>query len=78
MTVPLCAEGRTITRLGNIEHSSIIGKQPRDVVISSKGKPLRVHAPTLEEYIVLTPRLVTPVGCIPSSVSSGLADVRTL
>lgn len=29
--------------------------------MTSKGVKLRVHLPTLEEYVTLTPRIVTPV-----------------
>ncbi len=61
LTAPLSTQTRTTTRLGNFDHKHIIGKSLRDVVISSTGKELRVHAPTLDEYIVLTPRHVTPV-----------------
>ena len=61
MTTPLNAQTRTSTRLGNIAHKNIIGKKIRDVVVSSKGKELRVQAPTIDEYIVMGPRLVTPV-----------------
>lgn len=61
LTSPLDIQTRTTTRLGSIDHKHIIGKTIRDVVVSSKGKELRVHAPTLDEYIVMTPRLVTPV-----------------
>lgn len=61
LTSPLGMQTRTTTRLGNVDHKHIIGKKIRDVVVSSKGKELRLHAPTLDEYIVMTPRLVTPV-----------------
>lgn len=46
---------------GQISHDHIIGKQVRDLVTTSKGVKLRVHLPTLEEYVTLTPRIVTPV-----------------
>ena len=68
MTTPLNVQTRTSTRLGNIDHKNVIGKQSRDVVLSSKGKELRVHAPTLDEYVVMSPRLVTPVRAASPSV----------
>jgi hypothetical protein len=49
------------THRGVVQHSDIIGKQPRQVVQSSKGTVFRLHEPTLGEYVRLTPRLVTPV-----------------
>ncbi|KAL8975484.1 MAG: hypothetical protein Q9197_000274 [Variospora fuerteventurae] len=56
LTPPLRTEGKTCTRLGDIAHDAIIGKQPRDVVISSKDNHLRVHRPSLEEHVLMTPR----------------------
>ena len=61
LTSPLHVKKKTRTRLGDIDHARIIGRRSRDVVVSSKGKELRMRRPTLEEYIVLTPRNVTPV-----------------
>lgn len=46
---------------GVIKHGDVIGKEPRQLVSSSKGSSFRVHEPTLAEYVRLTPRLVTPV-----------------
>lgn len=55
--------GSTInSRWGAIKHDELIGKSPRQLVQVPKGGVLRVQLPTLEEYVVLTPRLVTPVG----------------
>lgn len=51
---------------GVIDHAEIIGKEPRQLVRSSKGTSYRIHEPTLAEYVRLTPRLVTPV-CLPTS-----------
>ncbi|KAJ5823535.1 tRNA (adenine(58)-N(1))-methyltransferase catalytic subunit GCD14 [Penicillium robsamsonii] len=48
------------TPRGAVEHDSIIGKRVWDTVQSRKGLNLRVSLPTLEEYVALTPRLVTP------------------
>lgn len=51
----------TNTYRGFIDHADIIGKQPRQLVHSSKGIAYRIHEPTLAEYVRLTPRIVTPV-----------------
>lgn len=58
------------THRGVIDHANIIGKEPRQIVRSSKGFEYRVHEPTLAEYVRLTPRLVTPVRIIPSEHAS--------
>ena len=57
----LQAAKTTHTHRGVIDHANIIGKEPRQIVRSSKGFEYRVHEPTLAEYVRLTPRLVTPV-----------------
>lgn len=49
------------THRGSLKHADIIGKEPRQIVNSSKGSSFRVHEPTLSDYVRLTPRLVTPV-----------------
>jgi tRNA (adenine57-N1/adenine58-N1)-methyltransferase len=49
------------THRGVIKHEEIIGKEPRQLVVSSKGSSSRIHEPTLAEYVRLTPRIVTPV-----------------
>ena len=45
-----------------MDHKSIIGKRARDLVETSRGGKIQVNLPTLEEYVTLTPRIVTPVG----------------
>jgi tRNA (adenine57-N1/adenine58-N1)-methyltransferase len=49
------------THRGVIKHEDIIGMEPRQLVVSSKGSSSRIHEPTLAEYVRLTPRIVTPV-----------------
>lgn len=66
----LQAAKTTHTHRGVIEHANIIGKEPRQIVRSSKGFEYRVHEPTLAEYVRLTPRLVTPVRPMPSEHAS--------
>lgn len=59
--IKLQAVKTTGTHRGVIKHGDIIGKEPRQIVQSSKGSSYRIHEPTLAEYVRLTPRLVTPV-----------------
>src|SRR5690606_1593420 len=58
---PLNAEKIQGTHQGNIPHSSIIGKSVREIIMTHKGKPYRLHTPTLEEYVSKVKRLVTPI-----------------
>ena len=60
-TKPLRRKRKAISHWGSIDHEAIIGKQARDVVVTSTGRKLRIGKPTLDEYVTLTPRLVTPV-----------------
>ena len=54
--------GKTVhSQMGGISHQAIIGKEARDIVKTSTGRELRVLTPTLDDYVRLTPRLVTPV-----------------
>ncbi|KAL8842420.1 MAG: hypothetical protein Q9170_000548 [Blastenia crenularia] len=76
LTAPLHLDGRTSTRAGEVGHDAIIGKQPRDVVMSSKDKELRVQIPTLEEYIIMAPRLVTPIYPADANLIVSLLDLH--
>lgn len=60
-TKPLKVTKKVATKWGNISHDSLIGKRARDVVRLNTGREFRLHFPTLEEYVTLTPRIVTPV-----------------
>ena len=66
LTKPLKHGSVNSSHRGNIDHSVLIGKQSRDTVLTSARQELRIHLPTLEEYVTLTPRLVTPVGPAPA------------
>ena len=46
---------------GTLSHKDIIGKRVQEIVETSKGVPMRLYEPTLDEYVRYTPRLVTPV-----------------
>jgi tRNA (adenine57-N1/adenine58-N1)-methyltransferase len=61
LLVKLQAFKTTHSHRGVVKHADVIGKEPRQLVVSSKGSAYRIHEPTLAEYVRLTPRLVTPV-----------------
>ncbi|KAJ1959184.1 hypothetical protein GGI12_004467 [Dipsacomyces acuminosporus] len=59
-------EGRQYgSRKGNLGHSDVIGRLPRDrvsaVTKSGNGGQFMVHHPTLEEYVLLCNRRCTPI-----------------
>ena len=66
--VKLEASKKVQTHRGTILHTDLIGKEPRQLVQSSKGASYRIHEPTLAEYVRLTPRLVTPVRLLRSNM----------
>ncbi|KAF2270818.1 S-adenosyl-L-methionine-dependent methyltransferase [Lojkania enalia] len=66
----------TVTHRGRIEHSSIIGKQRRQLVNSSRGTAYRIHEPTLADYVRLTPRLVTPLYPSDTNLIVSLLDIH--
>lgn len=72
--VKLQASKSLHTHRGVIEHANVIGKEPRQIVRSSKGSEYRVLAPTLAEYVRLTPRLVTPVRLLSCECALYLRD----
>jgi tRNA (adenine57-N1/adenine58-N1)-methyltransferase len=61
MLLKLEAQKTAHSHRGVIKHADVIGKEPRQLVQSSKGASYRIHEPTLADYVRLTPRLVTPV-----------------
>jgi tRNA A58 N-methylase Trm61 len=61
ITKPLRPRRAAETPWGKVKHVDLIGKKTRDVVETDKGVELRAMLPTLEEYVLLTPRIVTPV-----------------
>lgn len=64
--VKLKSSKTTATHRGGIKHADVIGKEPRQLVQSSRGTSYRIHEPTLAEYVRFTPRLVTPVRVLQS------------
>ncbi|KAF2819981.1 S-adenosyl-L-methionine-dependent methyltransferase [Ophiobolus disseminans] len=61
---------------GVVKHADIIGKEPRQLVYSSKGSSFRIHEPTLAEYVRLTPRLVTPIYPSDTNLIVSLLDLH--
>ncbi|KAK4951237.1 hypothetical protein LTR10_010210 [Elasticomyces elasticus] len=92
LTKPLSPTGRVETHKGIIPHSSILGKQRRDVVrtnvsnstrdgrgkgsTGAGGQEYRLHEVKLEEYVRLTRRLVTPLYPQDASLIVGLLDLH--
>ncbi|KAJ5454446.1 uncharacterized protein N7458_005402 [Penicillium daleae] len=60
LTKPLKRGDKTHLRRGHVAHDNIIGSRVWDAA-SLTGPDVRLSLPTLEEYVALTPRLVTPV-----------------
>lgn len=67
---------RALEIKGSLSHSSIIGKGVRDIVFTTKGQEFRLHEPSLAEYIVETPRLVTPIYPKEASLIVSLLDLH--
>lgn len=60
LTKPLKSGNDIQNHHGRIQHDDIIGKSIRDS-IQTKSASYRIHEPTLDEYVRLSPRIVTPV-----------------
>ncbi|KAF2032207.1 S-adenosyl-L-methionine-dependent methyltransferase [Setomelanomma holmii] len=74
--VKLQAPKSTHSHRGVIKHADVIGKEPRQVVTSSKGSSYRIHESTLAEYVRLTPRLVTPIYPSDTNLIVSLLDIH--
>ncbi|KAF2642993.1 S-adenosyl-L-methionine-dependent methyltransferase [Massarina eburnea CBS 473.64] len=74
--VTLGANNTTHTHRGFINHADIIGKEPRQLVQSTKGASYRIHEPTLAEYVRLTPRMVTPIYPSDTNTIVSLLDIH--
>ncbi|KAI8318137.1 hypothetical protein GQ54DRAFT_336451, partial [Martensiomyces pterosporus] len=74
------ADGRQYgSRKGNLGHSDIIGRLPRDrvgaVTKSGSAGKFMVHHPTLEEYVLLCNRRCTPIYPKDASAIIAMLDV---
>lgn len=79
---PLKPGKRVESHKGIIQHDDIIGKRVRDVVQAKKTRSerapvdYRIHEVTLEEYVRLTKRLVTPIYPADASLIVNLLDLH--
>ncbi|PTU18416.1 hypothetical protein P175DRAFT_0526162 [Aspergillus ochraceoroseus IBT 24754] len=76
LTKPLRKGQKSDVRRGQLEHDQIIGRRVRDLVQARKGPEYRLTLPTLEEYVALTPRLVTPIYAADANLIVSLLDIH--
>ncbi|KAF7116661.1 hypothetical protein CNMCM5793_005153 [Aspergillus hiratsukae] len=76
LTKPLRRGQKTDVRRGVLEHDSIIGQRVRDLVKAQKGPDYRLSLPTLDEYVSMTPRLVTPIYSADANLIVSLLDIH--
>ncbi|KAF7592186.1 hypothetical protein BBP40_000527 [Aspergillus hancockii] len=76
LTKPLRKGHKTDLRRGYLEHDSIIGRRVRERIQAQKGPEYRLTLPTLDEYVVLTPRLVTPIYAPDANLIVSLLDIH--
>ncbi|KAL1630755.1 hypothetical protein SLS54_000626 [Diplodia seriata] len=75
LTKPLKPDGVIENHRGRIPHSDIIGKRIRDTVRTTKTE-YRIQEPTLDEYVRMTPRIVTPIYPNDASFIVNLFDIH--
>ncbi|RPA78666.1 hypothetical protein BJ508DRAFT_363682 [Ascobolus immersus RN42] len=73
---PLKQDKKQGTHQGDITHAQIIGKSVREIIMTHKGKPYRLHTPTLEEYVSRVKRLVTPIYPLDASCIVSHMDIN--
>ncbi|KAL4955621.1 S-adenosyl-L-methionine-dependent methyltransferase [Aspergillus filifer] len=76
LSAPLRHGQKFDTPRGFIKHDEMIGRQVRDVVATNKGTNFRLTHPTLDQYVALTPRHVTPIYAQDASVIVSLLDIH--
>ncbi|OOQ91083.1 tRNA (adenine-N(1)-)-methyltransferase [Penicillium brasilianum] len=76
LTKPLKSGDKTHLRRGHVAHDKIIGSRVWDAVQAHKGPDVRLSLPTLEEYVALTPRLVTPIYSHDANLIVSLLDIH--
>ncbi|PLN76391.1 S-adenosyl-L-methionine-dependent methyltransferase [Aspergillus taichungensis] len=76
LTKPLKSGDKTDLPRGYITHDSIIGHGVRERFRAHKGADHRVTHPTLEEYVTLTPRKVTPIYGPDANLIASLLDIH--
>ncbi|KAJ5281177.1 hypothetical protein N7478_006549 [Penicillium angulare] len=76
LTKPLKKGGKTNLRKGHLAHDLVIGNRVWDAVQAHKGPEVRLSLPTLEEYVTLTPRHVTPIYSHDANLIVSLLDLH--
>ncbi|OGM46983.1 tRNA (adenine-N(1)-)-methyltransferase [Aspergillus bombycis] len=81
LTKPLQQGQKTDLRRGYLEHNNIIGRRVRERIQAQKGQhnlspEYRLTLPTLDEYVALTPRLVTPIYAADANLIVSLLDIH--
>ncbi|PKY07309.1 S-adenosyl-L-methionine-dependent methyltransferase [Aspergillus campestris IBT 28561] len=76
LTKPLKSGDKTDLPRGHLTHDSIIGHGVRERFRAHKGIDHRVTHPTLEEYVTLTPRKVTPIYGPDANLIASLLDIH--
>ncbi|KAL5340816.1 S-adenosyl-L-methionine-dependent methyltransferase [Aspergillus crustosus] len=77
LTDPLQKGGKTNAPSGgHLSHDQIIGRAIRQRYQSNKGRKFWLRLPTLEEYVSLTPRLVTPIYAADTNLIVSLLDIH--
>ncbi|ETI26389.1 hypothetical protein G647_03166 [Cladophialophora carrionii CBS 160.54] len=77
LTFPLARNAKFDLAKGQLQLNDIIGKPVTSTFVrSSKGGLHRVELPSLEDYVTLTPRLVTPVYSSYASTIVSLLDIH--
>ncbi|KAJ9615331.1 hypothetical protein H2200_001406 [Cladophialophora chaetospira] len=77
LTFPLAKNAKFDLSKGQLPFNDVIGKPVRSTFVrSSKGSLHRVELPSLEEYVNLTPRIVTPVYSSYASTIVSLLDIH--
>ncbi|KAF2084286.1 hypothetical protein K490DRAFT_49530 [Saccharata proteae CBS 121410] len=72
----LKADKQLHTHHGYINLSDVVGKRIRDIVKTHKGTEYRIFEPTLDEYVTLTPRVVTPIYPNDANLIVSLLDIH--
>ncbi|KAJ2809546.1 hypothetical protein H4R20_000048 [Coemansia guatemalensis] len=77
---PLHADGCYASHKGILKHREIIGRQPRDRLVSTtkegNGAEYVVHLPTLEDYVLLCKRQCTPIYPKDASAIVSMLDIN--
>ncbi|KEF54348.1 uncharacterized protein A1O9_09514 [Exophiala aquamarina CBS 119918] len=78
LSKPLTQNGQHGLDVGSIPHKDIIGREVSTpfFVRTDRGKLFRIEQPSLEQYIALTPRVVTPIYSSYAETILSLLDIH--